>query len=40
VRQELRVGDMAHVLAGLPHQMLVADEQTVACLVLKVRENL
>jgi mannose-6-phosphate isomerase-like protein (cupin superfamily) len=39
-RQELRAGDVAHVPAGLPHQMLVAGEQTVACLVLKVQENL
>ncbi len=40
VRQELRAGDVAHVPAGLPHQMLVAGEQTVTCLVLKVQENL
>ncbi|MGO9318565.1 MAG: hypothetical protein ACLPXT_15500 [Terracidiphilus sp.] len=38
-RQELRAGDVAHVPAGLPHQMLVAGEQTVTCLVLKVEEN-
>jgi mannose-6-phosphate isomerase-like protein (cupin superfamily) len=36
VRQELRAGDVAHVPAGLPHQMLVAGEQTVTCLVVKV----
>jgi mannose-6-phosphate isomerase-like protein (cupin superfamily) len=39
-RQELRAGDVAHVPAGLPHQMLVAGEQTVTCLVMKVEENL
>jgi mannose-6-phosphate isomerase-like protein (cupin superfamily) len=39
-RQELRAGDVAHVPAGLPHQMLVAGEQTVTCIVLKVQENL
>jgi mannose-6-phosphate isomerase-like protein (cupin superfamily) len=38
-RQELRAGDVAHVPAGLPHQMLVAGEQTVTCLVLKVQET-
>jgi mannose-6-phosphate isomerase-like protein (cupin superfamily) len=38
-RQELRAGDVAHVPAGLPHQMLVAGEQTVTCLVLKVQEK-
>jgi mannose-6-phosphate isomerase-like protein (cupin superfamily) len=40
VRQELRAGDVAHVPAGVPHQMLVAGEKTVTCLVMKVRENL
>jgi mannose-6-phosphate isomerase-like protein (cupin superfamily) len=39
VRQELRAGDVAHVPAGLPHQMLVAGEQTVTSLVLKVEEK-
>ena len=39
VRQELRAGDVAHVPANLPHQMLVAGEQTVTCLVMKVQEN-
>jgi mannose-6-phosphate isomerase-like protein (cupin superfamily) len=38
-RQELRAGDVAHVPAGLPHQMLVAGEQTVTCLVMKVEEK-
>ncbi len=38
-RQELRPGDVAHVPAGVPHQMLVAAEQTVACLVIKVQET-
>jgi len=38
-RQELRAGDVAHVPAGLPHQMLVAGEQTVTCLVMKVQEK-
>ncbi|MGC9159207.1 MAG: cupin domain-containing protein [Terracidiphilus sp.] len=38
-RQELRAGDMVHVPAGVPHQMLVAGEQTVTCMVLKIRKN-
>lgn len=38
-RQELRAGDVAHVPAGLPHQMLVAGEKTVTCFVMKVRET-
>jgi quercetin dioxygenase-like cupin family protein len=39
-RQLLRAGDVAHVPAGLPHQMLVAGDQAVFCLVMKVEENL
>ena len=38
-RQELRAGDVAHVPAGLPHQMLLRGEQTLTCLVMKVREK-
>jgi mannose-6-phosphate isomerase-like protein (cupin superfamily) len=39
VRQELRAGDVAHVPAGLPHQMLVASDKTVTCLVMKIEED-
>jgi mannose-6-phosphate isomerase-like protein (cupin superfamily) len=38
-RQELKAGDVAHVPAGLPHQMLVAGEKTVTCFVVKVQES-
>ena len=38
-RQDLRAGDVAHVPAGTPHQMLVAADKTVSCLVLKIQEN-
>ncbi|MGB7547267.1 MAG: cupin domain-containing protein [Terracidiphilus sp.] len=38
-RQQLQAGDVAHVPAGLPHQMLVAGEQSVTCLVVKIQEN-
>jgi mannose-6-phosphate isomerase-like protein (cupin superfamily) len=38
-RQDLRAGDVAHVPAGLPHQMLVAADKTVTCLVMKIQEN-
>jgi len=34
----LRAGDVAHVPAGLPHQMLVAGETTVTSLVMKIEE--
>ena len=37
-RQELRAGDVAHVPAGLPHQMLVAAEQTFTSFVIKIQE--
>jgi mannose-6-phosphate isomerase-like protein (cupin superfamily) len=39
VRQELRAGDVAHVPAGVPHQMLVAGENSITCLVVKIEEN-
>ncbi|MGD0939035.1 MAG: cupin domain-containing protein [Terracidiphilus sp.] len=38
-RQELRAGDIAHVPAGTPHQMLVAGDKTITCLVIKIQEN-
>jgi uncharacterized RmlC-like cupin family protein len=38
-RQQLRAGDVAHVPAGLPHQMLVAAGQTTTCLVMKIQEK-
>jgi mannose-6-phosphate isomerase-like protein (cupin superfamily) len=37
-RQELKAGDIAHVPAGLPHQMLVAGEKSVTCFVMKIKE--
>jgi mannose-6-phosphate isomerase-like protein (cupin superfamily) len=37
-RQVLKAGDIAHVPAGLPHQMLVAGEKTVTCFVMKIQE--
>ena len=38
-RQELRTGDVAHVPAGVPHQMLVTGEKTFTAFVVKIREN-
>jgi mannose-6-phosphate isomerase-like protein (cupin superfamily) len=37
-RQELKAGDLAHLPAGIPHQMLVAGEKSVTCFVLKIQE--
>jgi mannose-6-phosphate isomerase-like protein (cupin superfamily) len=38
IRQELKAGEIAHVPAGLPHQILVADEKTITCFVVKIQE--
>jgi mannose-6-phosphate isomerase-like protein (cupin superfamily) len=38
-RQELRPGDVAHVPAGVPHQMLVAGDKTFTSFVVKIRER-
>ena len=38
-RQELRAGDMAHVPAGLPHQMLVPSDKTFTAFVMKIQEK-
>jgi uncharacterized RmlC-like cupin family protein len=38
-RQELRAGDVAHVPAGVPHQMLIDGDKTVTCLVMKIQEK-
>lgn len=37
-RQKLRAGDLAHVPAGTPHQLLLTGEETITCLVMKVQE--
>lgn len=37
-RQTLRAGELTHVPAGTPHQMLLTGENTITCLVLKVQE--
>ncbi len=37
-RQELRAGDVIHVPANTPHQILVAGDKTITCLVVKVQE--
>ena len=37
-RQELRAGDVAHVPAGVPHQMLVSSDKTFSCFVLKIQQ--
>lgn len=36
--RDLRPGDVIHLAAGTPHQLLLADEKTLSCLVLRVKE--
>ncbi|HXR39826.1 MAG TPA: cupin domain-containing protein [Terracidiphilus sp.] len=38
VRQELRAGDVAHVPAGVPHQMLVPGDKTFTSFVVKIEQ--
>jgi hypothetical protein len=38
-RQELKMGDVVHIPAGMPHQMLVADGDTVTYFVVKAEET-
>jgi len=38
-RQEVKVGDVVHIPAGLPHQTLVADGETVTYFVIKAEET-
>jgi mannose-6-phosphate isomerase-like protein (cupin superfamily) len=38
-RLELRAGDMAHVPAGVPHQMLVPGDKTFTSFVVKIQQN-
>lgn len=39
-RQELRAGDVAHVPAGVPHQMLVRGDKTFTSFVVKIAQTL
>lgn len=38
-RQELKAGDVVHIPAGTPHQMLLSDGDTVTYFVVKVEES-
>jgi mannose-6-phosphate isomerase-like protein (cupin superfamily) len=38
--QKLRAGDIAHIPAGIPHQMLLTGDETITSLVMKVQEAL
>ena len=38
-RQELRAGDVAHIAAGTPHQILLAGDATFTAMVVKIQES-
>ena len=38
-RQELRAGDVVHIPAGMPHQMLLADGDSITYFVIKIEET-
>lgn len=38
-RQEIKAGDVVHIPAGMPHQMLVAGGESVTYYVVKVEED-
>ena len=38
-RQDVRPGDVVHIPAGTPHQMLLKDGETVTYFVVKVQEK-
>jgi mannose-6-phosphate isomerase-like protein (cupin superfamily) len=38
-RQELRAGDVAHIAAGTPHQILLAGDATFTAMVIKIKEG-
>jgi mannose-6-phosphate isomerase-like protein (cupin superfamily) len=37
--QELKAGDVVHIPAGMPHQMLLSDDDSVTYFVVKVEES-
>lgn len=38
-KQELRAGDVVHIAAQTPYQMLLAGDATLGCLVIRMREG-
>jgi len=38
-QQELRAGDVAHIAAGTPHQILLSGDATFAAMVIKIQET-
>ena len=38
-KQQLRAGDVVHIAAGTPYQLLLAGDRTLGCLVIRIRET-
>jgi hypothetical protein len=36
--RDLRAGDLVHMVAGTPHQLLLAGDKTISCLMVRVKE--
>ncbi len=37
-KQELRAGDVVHIAAGTPYQMVLAGDKTLGCLVIRIKK--
>jgi mannose-6-phosphate isomerase-like protein (cupin superfamily) len=37
-KQDLRQGDIVHIPAGTPHQILISGEKPITCLMVKIKE--
>ena len=37
--QELRAGDVVHIAAGTPYQLLLSGDRTLSCLVIRIKET-
>jgi mannose-6-phosphate isomerase-like protein (cupin superfamily) len=38
-KKQLRAGDVLHIAAGTPYQLLLAGDRTLGCLVIRIRET-
>jgi mannose-6-phosphate isomerase-like protein (cupin superfamily) len=38
-KQNLRAGDVVHIAAGTPYQLLLAGDRTLGCLAIRIRES-
>jgi mannose-6-phosphate isomerase-like protein (cupin superfamily) len=38
-RQELRAGDVVHIAAGTPYEIMLTGDKTLSCLVIRIKET-